>query len=133
MKNNIIYFVAKFTAILSILAIFSINSYALSVEEHLSNEADEQRARKLFLEVRCLVCQGQVIESSDTEFSFEMRKLIRNKITQGKSDQEIKEELIAEFGEDILTSRRLNKNNILLWILPIIFAILPIFYLIRKN
>lgn len=133
MKNNIIYSVAKFTAILSILAIFSINSYALSVEEHLSNEADEQRARKLFLEVRCLVCQGQVIESSDTEFSFEMRKLIRNKITQGKNDQEIKEELIAEFGEDILTSRRLNKSNLLLWVLPVIFAILPIFYLIRKN
>ncbi len=53
---------------------------ALSPEPKLSNEVDEQRARELFLQVRCLVCAGQVIENSDTEFSFEMRKLIRQKI-----------------------------------------------------
>lgn len=112
---------------------FSTNSFALSPEEHLSNEIDEQRARNLFLEVRCLVCNGQVIESSNTEFSFEMRKMIRKKIIEGKTNEEIKDDLISEFGEDILTSHKLNKNNFLLWFLPFTAAIIPVFYLLRKR
>lgn len=121
-----------FTIFLTLL-FFSLNSFALAPEEHLSNEADEQRARNLFLEVRCLVCEGQVIESSNTEFSFEMRKLIRKKILEGKTNEEIKSDLIDEFGEDILTSHQFNKNNFLLWFLPLIVAILPIFYLLQKK
>jgi cytochrome c-type biogenesis protein CcmH len=73
--------------------------------------------------VRCLVCGGQVIENSDSEFSFEMRKLIRAKIAEKKSDAEIKSELIAKFGSDILTEVNAKNNGFLLWILPVIFAI----------
>ena len=114
----------KITAfLLFFLLFFSGNSFALSPETHLADEAQEQRARNLFLEVRCLVCEGQVIESSATEFSFEMRKLIRKKISEGKSDKEIKAELVAEFGEDILTSTDFGKNNFMLWLLPLLFAV----------
>jgi cytochrome c-type biogenesis protein CcmH len=102
---------------------FSFDSGALSPEIHLENEVDEQRANKLFLQVRCLVCGGQVIENSDSEFSFEMRKLIRAKIAEKKSDAEIKSELIAKFGSDILTEVNAKNNGFLLWILPVIFAI----------
>lgn len=108
---------------LTIITIITSNSFALSPEPHLKNEAQEQRAQSLFLEVRCLVCQGQVIENSDTEFSYEMRQLIRKKIKAGKTTQEIKNELTTEFGQDILISTDPNKNNLLLWLLPIIFAI----------
>ena len=88
----------------------------------------------LFLEVRCLVCQGQVIENSNTEFSFEMRKLIRQKISDGKNDEEIKSELIKEFGTDILVYSDFGKNNFLLWLLPIIFGIsVPAYIFFRKK
>ena len=103
--------------------LFSLNSFALSPEPHLENEAQEQRAMKLFLEVRCLVCHGQVIENSATEFAFEMRKLIRQKISDGKSDDEIRTELIKEFGSDILVYSEFGKNNFLLWVLPAILAL----------
>ncbi len=109
----------NFLASLFLLCVIS-NSYALSPEPRISDDAQEQRAMKLFLEVRCLVCEGQVIENSDTAFSFEMRKLIRRKILEGKSDSEIKAELIAEFGEDILTNSK--KSDFLLWLLPLIFT-----------
>jgi cytochrome c-type biogenesis protein CcmH len=96
---------------------------ALSPEAKLANDADEQRARNLFLQVRCLVCAGQVIENSDTEFSFEMRKLIRREIAAGKTDQEIKTELVQKFGEDILTEPSVNGlSGFLLWGLPLMFA-----------
>ncbi len=98
-------------------------SLALSPENHLADEAQEQRAMKLFLEVRCLVCEGQVIESSNTDFSFEMRKLIRQKISDGHSDQKIRDDLIAEFGEDILISSNFSKSHKLLWLLPLGFAL----------
>lgn len=109
--------------IFSICIIFTTPSFGLSPEPHLANEQQEQRARSLFLEVRCLVCQGQVIENSDTEFSYDMRQLIRKKIQAGKSDQDIKNELSAEFGQDILISADLNKGNLLIWILPLCFAL----------
>lgn len=119
---------------LTILCIlFSFNGLALTPEAHLADEAQEQRARNLFMEVRCLVCEGQVIESSNTEFSFEMRKLIRQKVEAGKSDEEIKDELTQEFGEDILTSVDLSKNNVMLWALPFIFALFLLFHIVRKN
>jgi cytochrome c-type biogenesis protein CcmH len=110
--------------ILQIFLIIScLNSYAFAPEERLADELQEQRARNLFLEVRCLVCEGQVIESSDTAFSFEMRKLIRNKILAGKNDEEIRQDLIDEFGEDILISE-INGKNKILFILPVLFAII---------
>lgn len=113
-------FLTRFLPI--IFWLFCFESQALSPEKHLSNEADEQRATKLFLQVRCLVCGGQVIESSDSEFSFEMRQLIRTKIADKKSDAEIKTELVAKFGADILTEVDAKSSGFLLWILPFIFA-----------
>jgi cytochrome c-type biogenesis protein CcmH len=105
------------------LLLFSFSALALSPETHLENEAQEARAMKLFLQVRCLVCEGQAIESSATEFSFEMRKLIRKKISEEKSDDEIKAELVKEFGNDILLEpSSKNFSGLVLQILPIIFA-----------
>ena len=84
------------------LILFSANAFALSPERHLSDESQEQRALKIFIEVKCLVCAAQSIESSNTEFSKEMRELIREKISLGKNDDEIRNELTKEFGENIL-------------------------------
>jgi cytochrome c-type biogenesis protein CcmH/NrfF len=102
-----------------IFLIFSFNVYALSPERHLQDPAQEQRAMKLFSQVKCLVCAGQSVESSNTEFSYEMRKLIRAKIAEGKNDNEVKTELVKEFGDSVLLS---SEENLLLWMLPFIFA-----------
>ncbi len=110
------------------------NLHALSPEQHLADDKQEQRAMKLFLEVRCLVCQGQVIENSSTEFSLEMRKLIRQKIYEGATDEEIRNDLVKEFGSDILVYSDFRKENFLLWLLPAVIAIaIPLFIIIRRN
>jgi len=97
---------------LIIFLFLSTKTYALSPEVRLENENLETRAMALFLEVKCLTCNGQVIENSESEFAFQMRDLIRQKIREGKSDNEIKNELSAEFGENILTSSNDNKLTI---------------------
>ena len=78
----------------------------------------------LFLEVKCLTCNGQVIENSESEFAFQMRNLIRQKILDGKSDDEIKSDLKAEFGDNILTSGSDDKLIIAALILIILAAII---------
>ncbi len=111
------------------LTFFSLNSLAISPELHLDDPSLEQRAMKLFLEVKCLVCQGQAIESSNTEFSRQMRKFIRKKISEQKTDQEIKDELVKEFGDQILLS---SHESRLIWVFPAIFAFVLGFVFICK-
>ncbi len=118
--------------ILAILLLISTNALALSPEVRLENEKLEARAMELFLEVKCLTCNGQVIENSESEFAFQMRNLIRQKISAGKSNEEIKNELSAEFGEDILTSSKDNKLGAIALFL-IILAALAIFIFIKKS
>ena len=120
--------------ILFFLAFFLINSaFALNPETRLSNQEDENRAMNLFLQVRCLVCNGQVIENSDSKFAFDVRALIREQISQGKSDDDIKENLVATFGEDILNQPK--TSNILLLTLISLGLSAIIFFRVfaRKN
>lgn len=105
--------------ILFFLSFFLINSaFALNPETRLSNQEDENRAMNLFLQVRCLVCNGQVIENSDSKFAFDVRALIREQISQGKSDDDIKENLVATFGEDILNQPK-NSSILLLTLISL--------------
>ncbi len=100
---------------------FSIGALALSPEKHLEDPKQEQRALAIFKEVKCLVCQGQSIYGSNTEFSSDLRQIIRSKISQGLTDEEIIKHLEEEFGEQILFS---NKSDSLLNFLPNLLILL---------
>ncbi|MCE3254955.1 MAG: putative cytochrome c-type biosis protein [Rickettsiaceae bacterium] len=104
--------------------------FAIAPEQHLP-EAQEERARALFYQIKCPVCAGQVIESSDTEAAYQLRKLIREKIAAGETDEEIKADLVKEYGEDILTSPGIDGSNISLWIMPLMFVLAGMWF-IRK-
>ncbi len=122
-----IIFFSFFIAIL-----FSSKSFCFEPEEHLPNAKEEQRAINLFTEIKCLVCQGQSIESSNTAFSYEMRKLIRSKIAKQKTDAQIKQELVLEFGDEILFS---TQNTTPLWLIfafAILLALLFFFHFFQK-
>jgi cytochrome c-type biogenesis protein CcmH len=120
--------------LLIILAIFLNidNISALAPEERLADEKQEQRAFNLFLQVKCLVCEAQTIDSSNSEFAYQLRKLIRKKIIENKTDEQIKIELIAEFNDEIVTDSKITNKNYLFWLLPILFASLGLFFLKRR-
>ena len=120
-----------FTKLLIFFIFFYKIAFALTPEYKLANEVDENRAQKLFLEIRCLVCLGQVIENSDSQFAINVRLLVRKKITEGLNDQEIKAHLIKNFGEEILQTPTIESQPIL-WILPIFFFIFALFFINRK-
>ena len=95
---------------------------ALAQEAQLADPALEQRARDLSREIRCVVCQSQSVADSDADIAQELRVLIREQIAAGKSDQEIRDYLVARYGDFVLFDPPFKGSTYVLWIGP--FAIL---------
>jgi cytochrome c-type biogenesis protein CcmH/NrfF len=127
MRNSLI----KFLTLFFIFFLNSNISFPLNPESRLEDEKLEQRASKLFLEIRCIVCNGQVIENSNSKFAYDLREYVRSKIKEGKNDEEIKAELISKFGEEILITPS-NKSKNILFLSPLIFAIFLAIYFFDK-
>ena len=88
-------------------------------------KADEDKMQnKITKNLRCLVCQGQSIYDSDSEFAISLKLTIQNKINQGQSEEQIYNDLMDKFGEWILYEPRFNKNTYLLWFLPLLIFLL---------
>lgn len=104
------------------LMLFSTAALAVPAPETLRDPAQEARARALQKEFRCLVCQGESIDESGAPLAADLRRLIREHIAKGESDAEIKDYLVARYGEFILMDPPFQADTYVLWIAP--FAIL---------
>ena len=75
-------------------------------------------SNKIFKNLRCLICQGQSVADSNSEFAQTIKLVVRDQIKDGKSEEEIYDFLIEKYGEWIVYKPPLNKVNFLLWLLP---------------
>ena len=73
--------------------------------------------------LRCLICQGQSVYDSQSEFAISVKDLIKKKIEEGNSDNDIYEYLKNKYGDWIMYEPELDKNTLLLWILPLILFV----------
>jgi len=89
--------------------------------ERLSDPVREARARALFREVRCLVCQNESIDDSEADLAEDLRKVVRAQVAAGRSDAEIKHYLTDRYGEFVLLKPPFSPGNAILWLTP--FAI----------
>ena len=87
-----------------------------------ADPATEARLKALSLELRCLVCQNQTIADSNADLAVDLRRIVRSQILEGKSDREIKEYLVARYGDFVLYKPPVQGNTTLLWFGP--FALL---------
>jgi cytochrome c-type biogenesis protein CcmH len=111
------------TRLFAILAVLWLGlAPALAQEVQLADPKLEQRARDLSREIRCVVCQSQSVSDSDADIAKEMRALIREQMAAGKSDQEIRDYLVARYGDFVLFDPPFKASTYALWIGP--FAIL---------
>jgi len=92
--------------------------------------SNENELNDYYKSIRCLVCEGQSISESDTEFSINLKEQIKKKYKSGLSFKEIQEELISIYGEEI--SFKPSNDHYLLWLSPLILLIILII-LIRKK
>ena len=99
---------------------------------NLFAKTDTSREYNLFKEIRCLVCQGQTIHESNSELAEDIKLLIREKIVEGESDDEIKQFLVEKYGEWVLMTPRFNQYIYLLWGTPLIIFILGFWFISKK-
>ena len=94
--------------------------------------ASTERELNIYKNIRCLVCQGQSLNDSNSDFAIDLKKLIKKKIIKKQTDQEIYKYLTERYGDWILLNPPLKKNTILLWVIPTLFAILGAIFLIKR-
>ena len=109
---------------LILLLYFSFNfSYANEI-----NTKVDQITKNL----RCLICQGQSVYDSQSDFAISMKLVVKNKIEEGKEDEEIYDYLKNKYGEWIVYEPELNQNTFLLWSIPLILFAFGGLLIIRK-
>ena len=116
--------------------IFIIFFVFIGFFEVFANEVLEEKVKKLTLELRCMTCQNQSIYDSEAEFSKDIKKIIRTKFEEGKSEKEIKLFLVERYGEYILFKPMLNYKNWFLWAFPFVLLVFGLFFMafkMRKN
>lgn len=89
--------------------------------ERLSDPAQEARARAIFRDVRCLVCQNESIDDSSAELASDLRRIVREQVAAGRSDKQVKDFLTDRYGEFVLLKPSFSIGNAALWVGP--FAI----------
>ena len=119
--KNIKYFII-------IIFLFSTN---------LSNAQENDLQNKITKNLRCLICQGQSVYDSDSEFANSLKVLVDKKLEEGFSEKQIYSFFKDKYGEWILYDPGLNKNTYILWLLPILMfliggAIIFKSFIIRK-
>ena len=109
---------------LILLLYFSFNfSYANEI-----NTKVDQITKNL----RCLICQGQSVYDSQSDFAISMKLVVKNKIDEGKEEEEIYDYLKNKYGEWIVYEPELNQNTLLLWSIPLILFAFGGLLIIRK-
>ncbi|WP_312821169.1 cytochrome c-type biogenesis protein, partial [Brevundimonas sp.] len=82
----------------------------------------EARARALFTDIRCVVCQHEAIADSPAAIAADMRRLVREQIAAGRSDQDIREDLVRRYGEYVLFTPPFRGATLVLWLGPFALA-----------
>tara|TARA_Y100001980_G_C14481744_1_gene260139 strand:+ start:210 stop:572 length:363 start_codon:yes stop_codon:yes gene_type:complete len=119
----------KYLKIILIIFITISTNYLKADETDIKN--------KITKNLRCLICQGQSVYDSDSEFANSLKILVDKKIKEGLSEKQIYKFFKDKYGEWILYDPALNKNTYILWILPILLfliggAIIYKSFIVRK-
>jgi|TARA_B110000003_G_scaffold210470_1_gene209421 cytochrome c-type biogenesis protein CcmH len=107
---------------MKVLKLFFIIFFIFSFNQLRANNDDMKS--KITKNLRCLVCQGQSINDSDSEFANSIKVLVEKKLNEGFSEKQIYEYFKDKYGEWILYDPELNKNTYILWLLPILIFLI---------
>lgn len=118
------------------LGIASLPAYAVNPDEVLGDRALEARARALSAELRCMVCQNQSIDDSNADLAKDLRLLVRERLKDGDSDQEVLDYLVSRYGEFVLLKPRVSAHTVLLWGMPVLLVLIGgavVLFQLRKR
>ncbi|WP_414692456.1 cytochrome c-type biogenesis protein [Phenylobacterium sp.] len=113
------------TFLAALAAVFCMAA-ASDPSERLPDPSQEARARHIFEQVRCLVCQNESIDDSQAELAHDLRQIVRDQVRQGRSDDQIKDFLVQRYGEFVLLRPSFSIGNVALWAGPFVVVALGV-------
>ena len=110
-----------------ILIIFCFFSFFANAEN-----SNNELLNKISKNIRCLICQGQSVYDSQSDFAISMKLVIKKKLEAGSTESQIYEYLKNQYGEWITYDPEFNKNTFFLWLFPIFIFVVGVWLVIRK-
>jgi cytochrome c-type biogenesis protein CcmH len=104
---------------------------AIDSEDPFADPVLQHRYESINRELRCLVCQNQTIADSNATLAQDLRRQVREMIAAGKTDAEIREFMIARYGDFVLYRPRMTAQNFLLWAAPVLLLLVGGVVLVR--
>jgi cytochrome c-type biogenesis protein CcmH len=118
--------------LLAALAAVFCMAAASDPSERLPDPAQEARARHIFAQVRCLVCQNESIDDSQADLARDLRQIVRAEVRAGQSDDQIKRFLVDRYGEFVLLRPTFSLGNAALWLGPLLVVVMGVALLVGR-
>ena len=117
---------------MKILKIFIILFLSIGFSNLEADEKNEELKNKILKNIRCLVCQGQSVYDSESDFASSIKLIVIRKINEGEKEDQIYDFLKEKYGDWIIYDLKLNKNTYILWLLPLLLFVSGGAIMIRK-
>ena len=106
--------------------------FGLATTAFAQTTPEEQRARDIGAQLRCVVCQNQSIEESDAQLAQDMRLVVREQIAGGASDEAVIDYIRESYGDYVLLKPPVQSNTYVLWFLPAILVLLSLAWFVFR-
>jgi cytochrome c-type biogenesis protein CcmH len=108
-------------------------AFAIEPQEQLADPALEARARTISQELRCLVCQNESIDDSNADLARDLRRIVRERLTAGDTDDQVMGFVTARYGDYVLLRPPLRAGTLALWFGPVVLLFAAIALLILRR
>jgi cytochrome c-type biogenesis protein CcmH len=115
---------SRWALVALLLLVFARPALAVDPDEMLKDPAQEKRAEAIGQKLRCPVCKTESIEESDADFTHDLRRVVRERIAAGDTDQQVMDYMHARYGDYILLKPPFEPSTWLLWLAPPILLII---------
>jgi cytochrome c-type biogenesis protein CcmH len=105
---------------MKIVKIFIILFFITSFSELKSDEVNDILKSKILKNIRCLICQGQSVYDSESEFASSIKLIVEKKLNDGLKEKQIYQFLREKYGDWVIFDPKLNKKTYVLWLLPLL-------------
>ena len=105
---------------MKILRIFIVLFLVTNFAELRSDETNDALKNKILKNIRCLICQGQSVYDSESDFASSIKFIVDKKTNEGLKEEQIYQFLRKKYGDWIIYDPQLNKNTYILWLLPLL-------------
>ena len=117
---------------MKILKIFIIIFLSIGFSNLKSDEQNDELKSKILKNIRCLICQGQSVYDSESEFASSIKLIVDRKINEGLKEEKIYEFLRKKYGDWVIYDPQLNKKTYILWLLPLLLFLFGGAIMIKK-